>query len=110
MTAIHVSVSVNRIRMPAISSQAEHSGARAEAHEESDEHDHDERDEVGDHRGEHVRPQNGRAGDRHRLEALEDAGLQIREEPECGVGDARGNRDQQDAGQQVVHIRIRLLT
>src|SRR5262249_37558059 len=29
------------------------------------------------------------------------------EEPESGVGDARGNRDEQDAGEQVVHIAAR---
>ena len=35
------------------------------------------------------------------LEAFEDAALQVGEEP-GGVGDARGDRDEQDAGQQVV--------
>src|SRR5262245_31395374 len=50
-------------------------------------------------------PQHGRAGDRHRMEALEDAALHILEEPVGGVGDARSNRDEQDTGQQVVYIR-----
>src|SRR4029450_1526285 len=47
--------------------------------------------------------------DRHGLEALEDAVLQVLEEPEGGVGDAGGDRDEQDAGQQVGHVPIRPL-
>src|SRR5262245_39404725 len=49
-------------------------------------------------------PQRRGADDRHRMEAVEDAALQVQEEPVGGVGDARGNRDEQDAGQQVVDI------
>ena len=48
-----------------------------------------------------------RPRDRHGLEPLEDAALHVHEEPEGGVGDARGDRDEQDAGQQVVHVRFR---
>ena len=64
------------------------------------------RDPVGDHRGQHVPPQHGRAGDRHRVEPVEDAALQIGEEPVGGVRDAAGDRDQQDAGQQVVDVVV----
>ena len=107
MTAIQVSARVNRIRMPATASHASTPAARAEAHEQGDEHDDHERDQVGDQRGQHVRPQHGRPCDRHGLESLEDAALHVQEEPECGVGDARRDRDEQDAGQQVVHVRVR---
>src|SRR6185437_1617412 len=49
-------------------------------------------------------PQRGRAGDRHRVEPLEDAALQVVEQAEGGIGEAAGDRDEQDAGHQVVHI------
>ena len=51
-----------------------------------------------------MRPEDGRSGDRHGVEPLEDAALHVEEQPERGVGDARGNGHDQDAGQQVVHI------
>ena len=54
-----------------------------------------------------MRPEHARPCDRHGLEAFEDPALHVQEEPQCGVGDARPDRDEQDAGQQVVHIRIR---
>src|SRR5215469_2010784 len=54
-----------------------------------------------------MRPQHGRPCDRHGLESLEDAALHIQEEPESGVGDTRGNRDEQNPGEQVVHIAAR---
>ena len=85
----------------------EHSRTRAEAHEQGDEHDHRERDEGRDDRGEHVRPQDGRPRDRHGLEALEQAALHVHEQAEGGVGDARRDGDEQDAGEQVVHVRVR---
>ena len=49
-------------------------------------------------------PQHRRAGDRHRLEPLEDAARDVGEQPEGGVGDAGGDGDEQDAGQQVVDV------
>src|SRR5689334_12431175 len=52
-------------------------------------------------------PQHGRASDRHRMEPLENAALQVVEQPEGGVGNAAGDRDEQDAGHQVVHIVVR---
>jgi predicted ATPase/DNA-binding SARP family transcriptional activator len=79
--------------------------ARAEPDRERDEHHDHERDQGGDHGGQHVRPQHAGAPDRQRLESLEDSGLQVREEPERGVGDAGRDRDQQDSGQQVVDVR-----
>ena len=93
--------------MPATASHAEHARLRAEAHEDGDEHDEHERHEDGDQRGQHMRPQHGRPCDWHGLEPLEDAALHVQEEPECGVGNARRNRDEQNAGQHVAHIRVR---
>jgi len=92
--------------MPAISSHAPLPPVSG-SHEEGNEHDEHERDEIGDQRGQYVRPQHGRPCDRHGLESLEDAALHVQEEPECGVGDTRRDRDEQNAGQHVVHIRIR---
>nr|WP_281396861.1 hypothetical protein [Mesorhizobium silamurunense] len=54
-----------------------------------------------------MRPQHRRPSDRHGLEPLEDTALHVNEEPECGVGGARSNRDEQNAGQLVIHVRIR---
>src|ERR1700730_15751427 len=51
-------------------------------------------------------PQHGRTGDRHRVEPLEDAALQVVEQAESGIGDAAGDRDEQDAGHEVVHIVV----
>src|ERR1700694_5938765 len=51
-------------------------------------------------------PEHGRAGDRHLVEPLEDAALQVVEQAEGGIGDAAGDRDEQDAGHQVVHIVV----
>ena len=73
-------------------------GARAEAHEQCDADDDHERDHVGDQRGDHVRPQHARTGDRHGLEPLEDAALEVQEQPVRRVGDARRDGDQQDPG------------
>src|SRR5690348_12487147 len=72
--------------------------ARAEPHEERDADDEYQRDDVGQQRGQYMRPQHARPGDRHGLESLEDAALHVGEEPECGVGDARRDGDEQDAG------------
>jgi hypothetical protein len=83
----------------------QHSRPRAEAHQEGDEHDDHERDQIGDQRGQHLRPQHRRPCDRHGMESLEDAALHVQEEPESHVGDARSDRDEQNAGQQVAHIR-----
>ncbi|MBG9885342.1 hypothetical protein ABE10_01825, partial [Bacillus toyonensis] len=66
--------------------------------------DERDRDEVRHERGEHVRPQHARPRDRHRLEPLEDAALQIEEEPVGRVGDAGGDRDQEDSRQHVVDV------
>ena len=49
-------------------------------------------------------PQHGRPGDRHRLEPFEDAARDVGEQPEGGVGDAGGDGDEQDPGQQVVDV------
>lgn len=52
-------------------------------------------------------PQHTRPCDRHGLESLEDPTLHVGEQPVRGVGDARRDRDEQDAGQHVVHVRNR---
>ena len=41
------------------------------------------------------------------MEPLEDPALQVEEEPVGRVGDARRDGDDQDAGQQVVDVRVR---
>ena len=69
----------------------------------TDDDDHD-RDGVGHHRGQHVPPQHRRPRDRHGVEPFEDAALHVVEQPEAGVGDAAGDRDEQDAGHQVVGV------
>src|SRR3984893_11665282 len=51
-------------------------------------------------------PEDGRAGDRHRMDPLEDAALQVVEQAVGGIGDAAGDRYDQDAWQQVVHIVV----
>jgi len=106
ITAIQVSASVNRTRMPATASHASTPGRRAEADEECHKDDDYHGDRVGHQRGQNMPPQHGRAGDRHRVEPLEDAALQVVEQAEGGIGDAAGDRDEQDAGQQVVHIVV----
>ena len=64
------------------------------------------RDEVRDQGGEHVRPEHARPRDRHGLEAFEDAALQVEEQPVRGVRDAGRDRDEQDAGEHVVDVRL----
>src|SRR6478752_3218754 len=81
----------------------EDAGARAEAHGQGDEDDEHERGQVGHDRRQHVPPEEGRAGDRHRLEALEDAAGDVHEEQEHGDRrDGRGDdgvRAAQDVAQ-----------
>lgn len=77
----------------------QHARLRAKSHDEGDGHDDHERHQNGDQRGQHVRPQYGRPSDPHGVEALEDAALHVEEEPVCGVGDARSNRDEKNPGQ-----------
>ena len=92
--------------MPATASQASTPAPERKPMMQCDADDDHERDQVGDQRGQHVRPQHARPRDRHGLEPFEDPALQVREQPERGVGDAGGDRDQQDAGQHVVRRTI----
>ena len=92
--------------MPATASQAAGGCAGAESHDQRDADDDRDRDQVRGQRGEHVRPEHARPGDRHGLEAFEDAALQVEEQPVRGVGDAGRDRDEQDAGEHVVDVRL----
>src|ERR1700733_175749 len=58
----------------------QHPGAGPEAHRQRHADDEHERDHVRRQRGQHVRPQHPRPGDRHRLEPLEDPALHVVEE------------------------------
>ena len=103
MMASHVRARVNSIRMPATAS---HASALAPVRKpiRNPTPKMIASEAVRDERGEHVGPQHARSGDRHGVEALEDAALQVVEQAVRRVGDAGRDGDEQDAGQQVVDV------
>src|SRR5690606_7218393 len=107
ITASQVSARVNKSRMPATASHSSALAPERNPKMNATPHDERERDGVGHEGGQYVTPLSGRAGDRHGLESLEDPALQVHEEPVRGVGDAGRNRDEQDAGEHVVDVRVR---